>query len=71
MTCFNECFLFYVITERQYFFKSLSLPFPNNHAAAFFEGSVSKEECILRYLHNNSTVLATNFKNKVYTCKIR
>ena len=45
--------------------------FSNHHAAAFFERCVSKEFRILRYLHNNSKILTPNFKNKIYTSKIR
>ena len=72
MTCFNECFIFYLITEKQYFLKSLSLlcGFSNHDAAAFAEISVSKEARILGYLHKNSTILTPNFKIKVYTYKI-
>ena len=45
--------------------------FSNHHAAVFLERSISKEVYVLRYLHNNSTMLVPKFKNQVYcTCKI-
>ena len=46
-----------------------SVGFPYHHAAAFFE-SVSNEVRILRYLHNNGTMLIPKFKNEFYTCKL-
>ena len=39
--------------------------FSNHHVAAFFERSVLKEVRMLRYLHNNSTMLIPKFKNKI------
>ena len=61
-TCFNECLLFHVTTGRHYRC-SLVILF-NRRALAFFETSVLKEVCTLRYLHNNSTVLIPKFQNK-------
>ena len=48
MTCFDECFLFYVITKRQYFLKSLSL------LGGFFQPAcccVLWKKCFERGLH--------------------
>ena len=40
--------------------------FSNRHVVALlFENSVLKEVRILRYLHNNSTMLIQKFKNKL------
>ena len=48
-TCFDECFLFYVITGRNYFsWKiNINLNFFKHHVAAFFEASVLEEVNIL------------------------
>ena len=62
-TCFNECFLFNVITKRLYFLKKfiVALSFFSSHAvASCFERSPYS----IRYLHNNSTMLITMFENK-------
>ena len=69
ITCFDQCFLFYVITGRHYvFYKSLSLlwvVFQPLYVVAFFEATLLKEVRILRYPDNNSTILTTKFQNKV------
>ena len=56
------------------FFKKVyrySEGFADHHAAVFLEKSISKEVRILRYIHNNSTMLIPKFKNQVYyTCEI-
>ena len=48
-TCYDECFLFHVITRRHYFYTNLSLQILsyNRHAAAFLETNVLKEVRIL------------------------
>ena len=48
-TCFDECFLFYVITGRHYFSWKFIVTeiFFKRHVAAFFEASVLKEVRIL------------------------
>ena len=58
-TCFNECFLFHVITGRRYFFQKfvVTVRFFQRHIVVFFGTSVLKKVRILRYLHNNSAVL--------------
>ena len=69
ITCFNQYFLFYVITGRHYFLQKVYLfseGFSDNHAPVFFERSILKEVRILRYFHNNITVVIPKFKNKVY-----
>ena len=49
-TCFEECFLFHVITGRDYFFTQIQR-YPevwcSRQVAAFFETSVLKDICIL------------------------
>ena len=45
-TCFDECFLFHVVTERDFLQKLVGDSF-NRHIVAFFEKSVLKEVCIL------------------------
>ena len=56
-TCFDECFLFYVITGIQYFSWKINvtLRFLKFHVAAFFEASVFKEVRIL-YVISTITV---------------
>ena len=57
-TCFDECFLFYVITGRRYFFKKVCRYceiFSTVILPSFFKKSVLKEVRILYYLHKNST----------------
>ena len=59
-TCFNECFLFHVITGRHNFYTDLSLSrdLMNRHVAVFFETSVLKEAALyIRYLQDNITML--------------
>ena len=56
-TCFDECFLFHVISGTRYFSKSLSLLWDFFNQMFFFETNVLKEVRALRYLHNNSAVL--------------
>ena len=49
-TCFDECFLFYVITGRHYFSLKINFSlrdFFKGYVTAFFEGSVLKEVRIL------------------------
>ena len=68
ITCFDECFLFYVITGRHYFLQNVyrfSEGFSNDHAPVFFERSILKEVRILRYFHNSITLVIPKFKNKV------
>ena len=67
-------FLFHVITGDIHFYKSLSLlwVFFNRHVVAFFEIGFVKV-CIVRYLHNNNSMLIPKFQNKVavyYICQI-
>ena len=58
--CFDEFFLFHVITRRHY--KSLSLVWHFlNGRIAFFKTSVLEEICILLYLHKISAVLIPKF----------
>ena len=62
--------MFFILCDnwKTLFFKKVyrySEDFSNHHAAAFLR-SISKEVRILRYLHNSSTILTPNFKNKVY-----
>ena len=57
--------MFFVLCDNweSLFFKKVyrySKDFSNCHAAAFFKRTVSKEDCILRYLLNNSTILQTS-----------
>ena len=53
-TCFDECYLFYVITGKHYF----SWACFNPHVVAFFEAIVLKK------LRNNSTMLTPKIQNK-------
>ena len=66
-------FLFHVITGDIHFYKSLSLlwVFFNRHVVTFFKTGFLKEICIVRYLHDNNSVLIPKFQNKVavyYIC---
>ena len=56
--------LFHVMTGSHYFYSSLllALCFFKRCVVAFLETNVSKEVCILRYLHKNIT--NTIFQNK-------
>ena len=58
-TCFDECFLFHVITGRRYFFSEfvVTVRFFQPPYVVFFETRALKEVRILRYLHNSSVVL--------------
>ena len=49
-TCFDECFLFHMVTRRHYFWQKLLWDSFNRHIVAFFETSVLKELHILRIL---------------------
>ena len=64
ITCFNKCFLFHVITWRQYFLCKLIVPqwfWCNRHVAAFFKTSVLKKSIFyIRYFHNNIAMLLTS-----------
>ena len=65
-SCFDECFLSCVITERLYSFLKPCRSFEIFSTAIllfFFGASVLKEVRILHYLHNNNTVLIPNFQN--------
>ena len=61
-TCFDECFVFYVITGRHYFSWKfiVTLRFFKCHVAAFYERS----PYFMRYPHNNTTMLILKFRNK-------
>ena len=72
-TCFNDCFLFHVITGRHYF----SYKFPVR--LWFFSTAILllrslkrdlKKVLILCYFHNNSTMLMPKFENKAVAYKI-
>ena len=65
-TCFDECFLFHLITGVIVFCKSLSLLWDSSsrHIVAFFETSVLRKVRILCYLNSNSAVLISKFQNK-------
>ena len=68
MTCFDECFLLYVITERPYFLKSFSL------LGGFFQPLLRPLEEVFRKrsaFYVISTITVQCFKNKVCTCKNR
>ena len=55
-TCFDECFLFHVITGRHYFYTNLVLPrgFVQPPCCCVFG---KKSAFYVRYLHNNITML--------------
>ena len=58
-TCFDGYFFISCDNWKLFFLKVCCYfeIFFNPHIVAFFETSVLKEVCILRYLHNNSAVL--------------
>ena len=65
-TCFDECFLFYVIPGRHYFSWKfiVTLILLKRHVAAFFEASFKRSLYFMRYLHNNSMMLKLKFQSK-------
>ena len=58
-TCFDECFLFHVITGKRYFFQQVifTVRFFQPPYCRFLKASVLKEVRILYYLQNNAAVL--------------
>ena len=63
LACFNECFLFYVITGRHYFFYKSKFKqrfLATRHVVAFCVKSVLREVFYLRYTAKN-TVISPNF----------
>ena len=71
-TCFDECFLSHVITERHYFLYKFIVSQRFGETVmfvVFFETSVLKKSAFyICYLHNNTTMLLIpNVHNKVST----
>ena len=66
-TCFDECFLFHVVTGRRYFSWKfvITVRFFQPPYCCFLWTSVLKEVHILRYLHNNNTVLILMLSSKI------
>ena len=62
ITCFNECFLLYVITGRHCFLKSLLLPLSSFLLfLPFYEASDLKEVCILFFIATKQYNINTKF----------
>ena len=76
-TCFDECFLFYVITGRHYFSWKfiITLRLLKRHLIAFFEASILKEVRILCVISTITIwrskvklIKLLNFRNSFYFC---
>ena len=78
MICFEECFLFYVITGRHYFFKTFIVTlrvFPTAMLLCslrdYYHYHKNKNFRILHYLLNNSAKLIPKFKKKFILVKFQ
>ena len=71
-TCFDECFFILSNSWKAIFCKGLSLLWSLFRQPCWCAPwrNVSKEARILRYPHNNITILIPKFKHKVNTCKL-
>ena len=72
VTCFNECFLFYVILEDTIFYKGLSLLwglFQPPWCCVLWKNSFERSPYFQLSPHN-SMMLIPNFRNKFYNRKV-